>query len=618
MLPLSVLTSRLHEALPPPLDSLLDQARSTVATVLAVAWAEVCRLPFIGAYIAAFPIASLLGTLLAGCAGYAAYVYWQLYVYYPSQLAWSNLPGPAPTSLLWGNLLEFVYSPPSSMFYIWTQKYGPTLRHTLAYGSIRVLTTDTAFVHSAFMDCDTWHKPWDAQVLLRTILGNGLTAIEGPQHIRIRRVCAPAFSHRNIRLMGPIFFDKAEQLRDIWHKLVTHSEPEGYAKPAPYPPKPGDEANGGRKIDMMKGMMAMAVDIIGEAGFGYQLRALDTLRGDPNKLVDAFRVLIQGGMSTSRLEMFLEMIPLFRGRTKAARTIRECVVLADSVLAERLNESKAEVAAQMAAEKDGLASGAPGMQGRDLLSLFLRSNMSPDIKENQRLSDYDIKSQLRTFILAGNETTAASLSWGFMHLAQNPEVQARLRAEVMTLADRPPLETLEALPYLDAVLREILRVKAPVQASLRTAQRDTVIKLATPVRGRDGHMITEILMRRGDTACIPMQVMNWDPDVWGADSREFNPDRFARPGIPAKSLPGLWGSIMSFNNGRHGCIGWRFAIIEMKVVLFTMLRAFTFEELPSKPEIMGQLKIVLRPAVKGEDDQVTFQLPLLVRALDTA
>ena len=75
---------------------------------------------------------------------------------------------------------------------------------------------------------------------------------------------------------------------------------------------------------------------------------------------------------------------------------------------------------------------------------------------------------------------------------------------------------------------------------------------------------------------------------------------------------------MTFITGRHGCIGWRFAVTEIKVVLFTLLRAFSFEELPSKPDIVCQLKVVLRPAVKGEDENTVYQLPLLVRALDTA
>lgn len=614
MLPLSELTSRLLGSLPPPLDALKDITVPTTATV----WASVCSLPYVGPYIAAFPLTSLFGTLLATLLAYAAYIYWSWFIYYPSQLPWRNLPGPPSKSLLWGNMLEFVYAPPSSAFYSWIQTYGPTVRYMVACGNARILTTDAAFVQAMFTDCETWHKPWEAQLFLRRILGKGLTAIEGAEHIRIRRVCLPAFSHRNVRLMGPAFFDKAEELRDIWLKYATRTEPEGWAEAAPFPPKPGDEAQGGRKIDVMKGVMAMAIDIIGLAGFGYQLHALSTLQGEDNKLVDAFRNMIQGGMPNTRLQMFLEMIPWFRGRTKAERTVEECAKLADSVLAERLRQSKAEVAAQLAAEKEGVATGTSGTEAKDLLSLMLRSNMNPDIKVNQRLTDYDIQSQLRTFMLAGNETSASSTCWALLRMAKAPEIQSRLRAECMTLGERPSIDALDALPFLDAVVREVLRTDAVVQASIRTAQRDTVIKLATPVRGRDGNMITEVLMRRGDSAFIPMQVMNWDPEVWGPDSLEFNPDRFLRPGIPAKTVPGVYGNIMTFITGRHGCIGWRFAVTEVKVVLFTLIRAFSFEELPSKPEVVGQLKVILRPAVKGEDEETTYQLPLLVRALDTA
>lgn len=609
MLPLSELNSRLLGALPPPFDKLNDLPVPTPAS----AWAAACAVPYFGAWFAAFPIASVLGTLLATLLSWAAYTYWSWYVWYPSQLPWRNLPGPPSKSIVWGNLLEIVNSPPSTAFYRWIQTYGPTVRYEFAWGSARLLTTDTAFVGAMLSDCDTWHKPYEAQLFLQRILGNGLTAIEGHEHDRIRRVCSPAFSHRNIRLMGPVFFDKAEELRDVWHAYATRSEPVGWAPPSDFPPRKGDEVKG-RKIDVMKGLMAAAVDVIGQAGFGYQIGAIGALSGSPNALVDAFRAMVQGGMNTSRWQILVEMIPLFRGRTKAERTIDECVALAHSVLDERLKRSKAELKAQMAAERDGTA--LAGTQGKDLLSLLLRSNMSPDIKESQRLSDFDIQSQLRTFMLAGNETTSSSGAWALMRLARAPEVQARLRAECLTLGERPSIDQLDALPFLDATVRECLRMDAAVPASIRTAQRDTVVKLATPVRGRDGRMMDEILVRRGDTAFIPIQVMNWLPDVWGHDALEFNPDRSFKPDIPARQLPAVYGNIMTFNTGRHGCIGWRFAVTEIKVLLFTLLRAFSFEELPSRPVIVGQLKIVYRPAVRGEDEANHYQLPLLVRALD--
>lgn len=613
-LPLSELTSRLLAALPPPLSSVTLPSPVSVSAL-------VSSIPHAGPYLVAWPVASAFGTVLATLMFCAAYTYWSWFVHYPSLLPWQNLPGPPSASLVWGNQLEFMSAAPSSVFHAWIRTYGPTLRYTVMWGHARILTADAGFVAALLTDCETFHKPWEAQMFLRRILGNGLTAIEGREHVRIRRVCAPAFSHRNVRRMAPVFFDKAEALRDAWAVYA--------APPAASAPAPADEAAGGRKIDVMKGLMAMAVDVIGEAGFGYDVGALGALHGGPNALVDAFRTMVQGGLSSSRLQVVKEVVPWLRWwRSPAERTMNESVALADAVLSERLRRSKAELAAQMAAERAAGAGAGDrnpaaaealerGTEGKDLLSLLLRSNMSPGIRAEQRLSDYDIQSQLRTFMLAGNETTSSTSAWALLRLARAPGVQARARAECLSLGERPGIDALDALPFLDAVVRECLRIDAAVQASIRTAQRDVTVPLATPVRGRDGRMVTEVRMRRGDTAFIPMQVMNWDPDVWGTDALEFNPDRFARKDVPAASLPGIYGNIMTFNTGRHSCIGWRLAVTEIKVALFVLLRAFSFEELPSRPEVVGQLKMVLRPAVKGEDEGDFYQLPLLVRALDT-
>ena len=101
--------------------------------------------------------------------------------------------------------------------------------------------------------------------------------------------------------------------------------------------------------------------------------------------------------------------------------------------------------------------------------------------------------EIPTFIVAGHETTAAATSWALYALAQHPAVQKRLRIELLTLcSDNPSMEDLQALPYLDMVVKEVLRHHAPVPAAVREAVEDDVIPLYKPFIDRNGNICNEI------------------------------------------------------------------------------------------------------------------------------
>ena len=136
--------------------------------------------------------------------------------------------------------------------------------------------------------------------------------------------------------------------------------------------------------------------------------------------------------------------------------------------------------------------------GRDLLTLLVRANL----QDADGMSDADIRarkrspspthtslrpvflSEISTFLIAGHETTSTAMSWTLFGLSQNQEAQRKLREELMTLAtDDPTMDELKALPYLDMVIRESLRLYSPVPAVRREVANDTVLPM------RDGSLI---------------------------------------------------------------------------------------------------------------------------------
>lgn len=91
------------------------------------------------------------------------------------------------------------------------------------------------------------------------------------------------------------------------------------------------------------------------------------------------------------------------------------------------------------------------------------------------------------FLVAGHETTSNATAWALFALSKAPEVQQKLREEILNIpTENPSMDELSELPYLDAVVRETMRVHAPVPVTVRMAIKDDVIPLHTPytdVRG---------------------------------------------------------------------------------------------------------------------------------------
>lgn len=112
------------------------------------------------------------------------------------------------------------------------------------------------------------------------------------------------------------------------------------------------------------------------------------------------------------------------------------------------------------------------------------------------------------FLVAGHETTAATLSWLFYELGAHLDVQHKLRSELFTLdTDRPTIAQLSSLCYLDGVVREVIRLHPSIPTSLRIAEKDDWIPLGSPMF-LGGQMVDHILSVRWQV--LPSEVITND------------------------------------------------------------------------------------------------------------
>lgn len=177
-----------------------------------------------------------------------------------------------------------------------------------------------------------------------------------------------------------------------------------------------------------------------------------------------------------------------------------------------------------------------------------------------QMSDDLIRDQILTMLIAGHDTSTALLAWVLYLLGQHPDVMARARVEVdNVLGDGDPdLEATNSLYYLEAVIKETLRLYPPIHVGNRIVAEDTV------VTGYDLHAGTRVM--------ASIYLAHRDERYWEAPER-FQPERFERG---AERPPAF--TYIPFGGGPRACIGASFAQIEAKVVLSRILQQFELHD----------------------------------------
>lgn len=186
-----------------------------------------------------------------------------------------NLPGPKPTSWFWGNLYEIIKEPTNAPQTRWMAEYGNVLRYKTLLGRPRICLADPAGLAYISQHTYDFHKPQQTVYALEQVLGRGVLTVEGSEHHRQRRILNPAFGPPAIKSMHDIFMDKAWELQRKLSGFLDADDEETFS---PTPPKPEDCVPGTKKVDVLKYMGQMTLDVIGLAGFDYEFQGEPTLR----------------------------------------------------------------------------------------------------------------------------------------------------------------------------------------------------------------------------------------------------------------------------------------------------------------------------------------------------
>jgi len=357
----------------------------------------------------------------------------------------------------------------------------------------------------------------------KLLLGEGLLTSEGATHLRQRRLMQPAFHRERVAAYGAVMADHAARHVAAWRH--------------------------GQEIDVAHEMAALTLAIAGKTLFDADVG------GDTRAIGDALDQSIASfGLVLLPLGEVLARLPIPPAiRFRAARA------QLDAIIYRLIRERRAEVAA--------------GDRDRgDLLTMLL---MAQDDAEHggTGMTDEQVRDEALTILLAGHETTANGLAWSWHLLAQHPEVERRLHAEVdavLTGADGLPraatVDDLPRLTYARMIVTETLRLRPPAYVLGRKA----VVPYAVPG--------TAYTIPAGATVFLSQHVVHRDPRWW-PDPTRFDPERWRDGAAPERPRFAYF----PFGAGTRICIGEQFAWMELTLVLATIARRWRLRLVSGRP-----------------------------------
>ncbi|XP_065342836.1 cytochrome P450 9e2-like [Cloeon dipterum] len=198
-----------------------------------------------------------------------------------------------------------------------------------------------------------------------------------------------------------------------------------------------------------------------------------------------------------------------------------------------------------------------GTIGEDIADSRLHEkHMNTNKGDSISISNEDIASQAFVFFFAGYESVATFLSFLAHELAENPEIQNQLQEEIdgILMQGTVSYESISAMKYLDMVVSECFRKYPPNPTTDRVCLRDFKIPN------------TDKVIEAGTLIYLPIYPLHRDPEYF-PDPEKFDPERFSEEN-KGKIKPYTY---LPFGVGPHNCLGMRFALLEVKLIVVFML-----------------------------------------------
>jgi len=414
------------------------------------------------------------------------------------------------------------------------------------------------------------------QYISHDLFGNGMVITDGDLWFYHRKTASHLFSMQMMKdVMAATVCEKLQVFLDV---LAVY-------------------AKRGQQFSAKKELSHFTMDVIAKIAFAIEL---DTLKNSPdreddhefitafNKACVAFGVRIQSPMWLWRLKRYLNV--------GWERVFKEN----NAIIQTFIND----VIAKSMARKAELAAKGEKLVARDLITLFMESKLRQT--EDMHIEDDDVtimRDMVMSFAFAGKDSTADNMCWFIVNMNRYPDVLRKIRQEMKDKLPGlltgeiqvPTQDQVRELVYLEAVMKENMRLHPSTAFIVREAMQDTTLV--------DGTFV-----EKGQTLMINSYCNARNKRTWGDDCLEFKPERMidADTGKLKVLSPYVFSG---FGSGQHVCIGQKFAMMEIKLTLATLFSKFDIKTVEDPWAITYEFSLTT-PVKGGLNVEVTPLKPL--------
>jgi cytochrome P450 len=426
-------------------------------------------------------------------------------------VAKADLP-PLKTAPLGLPLLAFIRKDPLGAASEFKARFGDIAKLHILFRRIYYIFNPEA-AREILIDQQTFTREVRLLEIFQTFQGRNVLTTDGPDWERQRRILTPGFSAK--RIAGYISLMNAATMDCLQNELPT---------------TPGTSA----LIDASQLTTRITMDVIVRTLFSQT-----ATREQADSISDAIRALSAQSMREAFWPIVPRMWMPYPGRTNKLRS--KAVI--DDFIADHIR-----------VRQSATDSAAPA---NDVLAMMLSARDDDSKAQNAALSAQEVHDNCVVLFGAGFDTSASALAWWLGLIATNPVVATQLRDELSVANAKKPaaLENIARLPYLNATIKEAMRLYPPSTSPFtRVALRDVVI---------DGTQVT-----KGTLLAIQTWHLHHDARSF-PDPETFRPERFL-PG----AAPFPRGAFMPFGAGPHFCLGQHFATVEMAIIAAAIIQHF--------------------------------------------
>ncbi|KAG9217789.1 hypothetical protein CCMSSC00406_0003522 [Pleurotus cornucopiae] len=428
-----------------------------------------------------------------------------------------QFPGPPVASIWSGNLLDTMNDDVHERWRDWHRQYGPVYQTWNSILSRVIYIGDPALISR--IANSNWPK-FPAQYAGFTPLsGSALFAqMDQERWKRQRKALAPAFQ-------PVVVHDQYSSLQS--HILVLIEVIDRATKT-------------GSVINLASLHVLLTLDFVGEVAFGTKLNAIQD--GEDCRILQIFHDVLPELMKCGLFPLRAK-VPVLESTRRMHRSIKELRTMGYTAVSNARSDEKAGSDSGSKRIFEILAQ----QRGEDGAYLFTA----------EELVDNYV-----TFLVAGGDPTAHTMTFAVNETLKKPHVLAKLRAELDEVlpsdCEVPTIEQVSRLKYLHLVIKETLRYNGPGFGTFRYTPKDVEIN--------------GITIPANTTLALWNPQVHRDPTLWGADVDEFNPERWSQSS--RLTLPP--GSYFPFSYGPRKCLGEGLAMLEMSLTLATLFKRYDF------------------------------------------